>query len=188
MSEHKMKEIKEKAAKELREKIRNRLTADDVTFADFSAIDGSDIRTRPSLNDVTTIIWSDIINAIEEFSMTFYGRNNNEAYVIAAQVLDEIGNIIIEKFSTMPIPYDNRYYSEIMADEHVTLETAKFYKKIINLGIDCVSVNELTLSSKIGNEKIVNIFGIEKVVIYFFSAKKLLEKQIGKIKIKDLLN
>ena len=190
MSEHKMKELKKKAKKELRAKVRQRLTADDVTFRDFSAIDGEDLTRIPSTNDVTVSIWNDIITFVEEYGMGFYNRQNGEGFRIVQQVLDEIGDEIADTMESFPVPYDNRYPSEIMADEHVTFPTARTYKTALNTGITCnvaMSVKYLIETSKSGTYMVLNGGDTERFSPVAFNIKKLFEKRIGSIKVKDLV-
>lgn len=190
MSEHKMKEFREKAEKELRAKVKQRLIADDVTFRDFSAIDGADLTRIPSTNDVTVSIWNDIIMFIEEYCMGFYNRQNSEGFRIVGQVLDEIGDEIADTMESLPVPYDDRYVSEIMADEHVTFYTARTYKTALNTGITCniaMSVKYLIEASKSGTYMVLDGGDAKRFNPVAFNIKKLFEKRIGNIKVKDLV-
>lgn len=127
MSEHK---VKEQIKNEISKKIKQRLLENDVTIRDFFIIDSCpDFYTRPSNNDRTYKIWEDLLSIFNQYGE--YGHS------IARNIFDEFGNKIADNFLAMPVPYDDRFVTEIMDNEHTTYLTARIYKNTLNTKITC---------------------------------------------------
>ena len=207
MGEHKLKEKAEKDRQAFKEKIKQRLFADDVTLTDFFEIDSGDtILIRPSNNDVTFKIWQDIINMNAD-----YGCDNGESAI--REVFEDIGDIVASALLTYAVPYDTRYISEISNEEHVTLPTATIYKFITNIGLSCTEAAEFSLYFYYWKRQIENgdtsITDKQRRIVAFVvrtledydvkeggsfegailsSVANILNNQFGKIKLKELVN
>ena len=189
MGEHKLKEKQAQAVATLKKELKQRLLADDVTVEDFIKIDDDDFGDScKSTNSVTEMIWQDIRVIISK-----YITDVSSWEECAKEVFNEIGDAIADKLKTTQLPYDNRFYSEIMEDEHMTLEVAKTYKTILNIGISCEKANTLSAT----RDKVGKYTGIEIVRMHekrreyegivWYGTKQLLSKMMFKIKVKDLV-
>lgn len=192
MGEHKVKERAEKERLAFKEKVAQRMLSDDMTFGDFSKLDGCGVDDiYVSTNDVTTTIWNDILDLTEQYIPLI-----NDPVKISQtleDVFSEIGNIVADKLAVLQVPHDDRFSSEVAEEEHVTMGTAKAYKMILNIGITCTDANMLHPLSMIGKYSYIDIIRMninrkELEPMISYSVKRLLEKQVEKIKIKDLVN